>query len=63
MFALGRTAIRKGFLGGSTGWRILGLLIFVPKVLKLLFGRKAESITLGPLQAGEGVEIRAVRRS
>lgn len=62
MLRLGRTAIRKGFLGGSTGWTLLGVLLFAPKVWRALFGRKEETVRVGPMQAGDGIELRAVRR-
>lgn len=62
MIALGRSAIRKGFLGGSSFWRVVGVVVFLPKLWRALFGRRPESVTIGPLAPGEGVEIRAVRR-
>lgn len=62
MLRLGRMIIRKGFLGGSTGWSLLGVVFFAPKVWRALFGRKQESVTVGPLAAGEGLTVRAVRR-
>ena len=59
---LRRRAVRQGFLGGSAAWSLLGVLLFAPRVWRMLFGRKPETITLGPLAPGEQISIRAVRR-
>jgi len=59
---LRRRAVRQGFLGGSAAWSLLGILLFAPRVWRMLFGRKPESVTVGPLAAGEQISIRAVRR-
>ena len=50
-------AIRKGFLGGSQVWSVLGSLVIAMRVLKKVTQDKPEVAYCGPLKPGETLLI------
>lgn len=58
---LRRNAVYKGLLGGRRGWLAVGALVWLPRVMKRLFGRTEEVVTTEKLVAGEFVRLEAIR--
>lgn len=57
---LKRKAIRRGLLGGSTGWMFVGALIYLPRLARKAFGRPERVVATERLKPGEFVRIDAV---
>jgi hypothetical protein len=58
---LRRKALRRGLVGGSTGWMVVGVLVYAPRVARRLFGRPERVVATERLKPGEFVRIDAVR--
>jgi hypothetical protein len=54
-----RRAVRQGFLGGSTFWKIVGALVFGRSTLKKIFGKNPEVIDVSALPAGRVMQVSA----
>lgn len=54
------TAITKGFLGGSRGWRTAGLVYFAVRALRRLFGSTPEVVSVDELAPGQRMQITAI---
>lgn len=50
-------AVRKGFLGGSGGWIVVGAFLYGPRLMKRFFGRNEEVIATEKLTGTQGVHI------
>lgn len=58
---LKRKAIRRGLLGGSTGWMFVGALIYLPRLARKAFGRPERVVATERLKPGEFVRVDAVQ--
>jgi hypothetical protein len=54
-------AVRKGLWGGSGLWMAIGVLVYVPRVMRRLGGRSEQVVALERLKPGEFVRIEALR--
>jgi hypothetical protein len=54
-------AVRKGLWGGSGLWMAIGVLVYLPRVLRRLGGRTEQVVALERLKPGEFVRIEALR--
>ena len=54
-------AVRKGLIGGSGGWMAIGAVVWGPRLLRRLLGRRPEPTTSVRLDAGDGLEVRTYR--
>lgn len=52
-----RKAVRQGFLGPSSLWKAIGVLVFAKGALKKFFGRNPEVIDVSSLGPGRSVTI------
>ena len=57
---LKRKAIRRGLMGGSTGWMLVGALIYLPRLARKAFGRPERVVATERLKPGQFVRIDAV---
>jgi len=53
-------AIYKGFLGGSRGWTIFGVVLFGWRFVKRMLGRTEEVVAVEKLQPGQFMRIEAI---
>ncbi|CAN5756674.1 hypothetical protein BH20ACT4_BH20ACT4_08830 [soil metagenome] len=60
MALLRTSAITRGFLGGSSGWRTFGLAYFGLRALRRLFGRSPEVVSVDELAPGQRMQITAI---
>lgn len=58
---LRRKALRRGLLGGSTGWMVVGALVYAPRLARKAFGRPERVVATERLKPGQFVRIDAVR--
>ncbi|HZX54240.1 MAG TPA: hypothetical protein VFE86_06150 [Ilumatobacteraceae bacterium] len=58
---LRRSAVLKGFLGGNRGWMAIGLILWIPVVVRKSFGRTAETLSTEVLKPGQALRIEAIR--
>jgi hypothetical protein len=61
MALLRRNALYKGLFGGARGWMAVGAVLWMPRVLKRLFGRNEEIVATEVLKPGESVHLAAIR--
>jgi len=54
-------SIRKGLIGGSSGWMLIGALVWVPRLLRRVLGRRPEVIATERVEAGQGLVIHSYR--
>ena len=54
-------AVRKGLWGGSRLWMAVGVLVYAPRVVRRLGGRREEIVATERLLPGEFVRIEALR--
>lgn len=54
-------AVRKGLIGGSTGWMVIGAFVWVPRLLRRVLGRRPEVVATERIEAGQGVVIHSYR--
>jgi len=59
---LWRTALRRGFLGGSGPWRAVGVAVLLARGARKAVRREPEVIATERLRVGEGLSVRSVRR-
>ena len=57
---LKRKAIRRGLMGGSNGWLLVGVVMYLPRVARKLFGRPERVVATERLRPGQFVRIDAV---
>jgi hypothetical protein len=55
-----RASLYKGFLGGSRGWRAVGLLFWGTRLVKRVFGHNEEIVATDVLKPGQFVRIEAI---
>lgn len=60
MGLLRSSAISRGFLGSSRGWRTVGIAYFAIRALRSLFGRTPEVVTVEELAPGQRMQITAI---
>ncbi len=58
---LRRGALSKGLFGGSRGWLAVGAVMWGPKMLSRLFGKREEIVATEKLTAGQFVRLEVVR--
>jgi hypothetical protein len=58
---LRRSALYKGLFGGNRGWLAVGAVMWGPRVLSRLFGKREEIVATEKLTAGQFVRLEAVR--
>lgn len=56
-----RKAMYDGFLGNSTLWKLVGVVVFGKSTLKKFFGRNAEVLDVSSLGAGRTMQIATAR--
>lgn len=54
---LRRKAINKGFLGPSTLWKLIGVLVFGRSTIKKFFGKNPEVIDVSSLGSGRVMQL------
>ena len=59
-YTLRRNALYKGFLGGSRGWILVGVLMYGPRLMKKAFGRTPQYLSTERLEPGQAVRIEAI---
>jgi hypothetical protein len=59
--ALLRTkAVRKGLIGGSRGWMVVGVVVYGWKALRWLSARNPELVSVERIEPGQTVQITTV---
>lgn len=58
---LRRNALYRGALGGNRSWMLVGAVLWGPKVIKRIFGKHEQVLTIERLVPGEAVRIEAIR--
>lgn len=58
---LRRGAIYKGLFGGSRGWMAVGAVLWAPRVMKRLFGRNEETLTVEKLKGGQFLSVETIK--
>jgi hypothetical protein len=58
---LRRSAVLKGFLGGNRVWMAVGVMLWIPVVLRKSFGRSVETLSTEVLRPGQALRIEAIR--
>lgn len=61
MALLRANAVRKGVMRGSGPWTVVAVVLWAPKVLRWLFGRRSEVLGTVKVAPGEAIRIDAVR--
>jgi len=59
-FMLRRNALYKGVLGGHYVWRVVGVVVWVPHLIRRMAGREEQLLTLETLKPGQGVRVGTV---
>ncbi|MDQ3739142.1 MAG: hypothetical protein M3337_08240 [Actinomycetota bacterium] len=54
------SAISRGFLGSSRGWRTIGIAYFGIAAVRKLFGRTPEVVSVDELAPGQRMQITAI---
>ena len=57
---LRRSALYKGFFGGSRGWMAVGVALWGPRLLRKYFGKHPEFVTTEKLRAGQIVRLESI---
>jgi hypothetical protein len=57
------TAVRRGVLGGDRFWRTIAVMIVAGEVLRRVFGRSPELLSIERLEPGQSVQIRTLPAS
>ncbi|MCE9622492.1 MAG: hypothetical protein K8R99_09125 [Actinomycetia bacterium] len=57
---LRQRSLQRGLFGGHKGWMAVGVLVWMPRVLKRLGGRKEELIATERLRPGQTIQLTAV---
>lgn len=57
---LRQRSLQKGLFGGSRGWMAVGILVWGPRLLKRLFGRREELIATERLRPGQSIQLDAI---
>lgn len=52
-----RKAMYAGFLGGSTLWKVVGVVVFGKSTLRKLVGKSPEAIDLATLKSGRTMQV------
>ena len=55
-----RAAVYRGFIRGRKGWMVIGAILWAPRVLKSVFGRKEEYVTTEVLRPGQAIRLEAI---
>jgi len=58
---LRRDAIVKGLVGGNRLWMALGALVWGPVLMRKVFGRNVEIVSMDVLKPGQALRIEALR--
>ena len=53
-------AVRKGLIGGSRGWMVVGVLVYGWKALRWLTTRRPELVSVERIEPGQTVQITTV---
>ncbi|HSH11196.1 MAG TPA: hypothetical protein VLA10_05365 [Ilumatobacter sp.] len=56
-----RKAVRQGFLGNSTLWKVIGVVVFGKRTISRFFGRRPEVVDVSTLAPGRMMTISAIR--
>lgn len=51
------TALRRGLLGGSGGWTVVAVLVWLPRLWRRLVARQPEQLATRALRPGESLSI------
>jgi hypothetical protein len=57
---LRRSALYKGFFGGSRGWMAVGVVLWGPRLARKYFGKHEEVIAVEKLKAGQFVRLESI---
>ena len=57
---LRQRSLQRGLFGGHRGWMAIGVLVWLPRVLKRLAGRHQELIATERLRPGQTIQLTAV---
>lgn len=57
---LRRRAFSQGIVGHSRFWRIVAVLIFSRRILRKLFGKHPEVVTIEKLRPGQAMMLRTI---
>jgi hypothetical protein len=57
---LKRNALRRGLLGGSPAWVVIGVMVWAPRLMRRLLGRTEQVVANEKLTAGQFVRIEAL---
>ena len=57
---LKRNALRRGVLGGSPAWVMVGIVLWAPRLMRRLFGRTEELVSTEKLRPGQFVRVEAL---
>jgi hypothetical protein len=49
--------VYKGLLGGRRGWLYVGAALWAPRLLKKLFGRNEEVVSVDKLRRDQGIHL------
>ena len=60
MARLRRAALLKGILGGSRGWMVAGLVLWVPLLVRRNLGRSEKFVAREVLQPGQALRLEAI---
>jgi len=52
-----RKAMYQGFLGPSTAWKVIGLVVFGKSTIKKFFGKNVEVVDVSSLGSGRFMQI------
>jgi hypothetical protein len=56
-----RQGLYKGILGGSRGWRVVGITFFATRYLRKTFGRSEEVVSVETLKPGQFASVQAIK--
>lgn len=51
------TALRRGVLGGSGGWMVVAVLVWLPRLIARIAARRDELVASESLRPGESISI------
>jgi len=57
---LRRSALYKGFFGGSRGWMAVGVVLWAPRLARKYFGKDEEVLAIEKLTAGQFVRVESL---
>ena len=57
---LRRSALYKGFFGGSRGWMAIGVVLWGPRLARKYFGKHPEIVAIERLRAGQFVRLESI---